>query len=297
MIVSCPRCKTKFNIGDARVPPEGMKLKCSRCHGVFLIKRRPTPVPSEGKRTRILVAHESETFCLRVGKLLEASNFEVITAADGIEAMSKLKESHPQLILIDVALPEVFGFEFCDLVRRDERLRDIKIILVASVYDKTRFRREPESLYGADDYVEMHLIPRILIPKINKLLAAKQIVPERPQPPEEAKAIDEEAAARPKRAEPPREEEPEIEEGEEHEKAKRLARIIVSDIVLYNQDIIEKGIREGSFYKLLEKDIEEGRGYYLERVPPKIREGTDYLSYYLEEFISSKRKELGIGEA
>lgn len=262
-----------------------------------MIKRRPTPVPSDGKRTKILVAHESETFCLRVGKLLEASNFEVITAADGIEAMSKLKEHHPRLIVIDVALPEVFGFEFCDLVRRDERLRDIKIILVASVYDKTRFRREPESLYGADDYVEMHLIPRILIPKINKLLAAKKTVPEQPQPPEEEKEIFDEEAARPKRAEPPREEEPEIEEGEEHEKAKRLARIIVSDIVLYNQDIIEKGIREGSFYKLLEKDIEEGRGYYLERVSPEIREGTDYLSYYLEEFISSKRKELGIGEA
>jgi len=63
------------------------------------------------------------------------------------------------------------------------------------------------------------------------------------------------------------------------------------------RNAIEKGIREGSFYKLLEKDIEEGRGYYLERVPPEIREGTDYLSYYLEEFVSSKRKELGIGEA
>ncbi len=260
MIVSCPRCKTKFNIGDARVPPEGMKLKCSRCRGIFVIKRRPAPVHSKGKRVRILVAHESETFCLRVGKILEATNFEVITAADGIEAMSKLKEHHPQLILIDVALPEVFGFEFCDLIRRDERLRDIKIILVASVYDKTRFRREPESLYGADDYVEMHLIPRILIPKINRLLAAKETAPEGPQPPEEARAIFAEEPGRPKRAEPAREEEPETEEAEEHEKAKRLARIIVSDIVLYNKDLIEKGIREGSFYKLLEKDIEERRG-------------------------------------
>jgi len=287
MIVSCPRCKTKFKLDDARVPPEGLKLKCSRCRGAFLVKRRPTRVPSEGKKARILVAHESETCCLRIRRILEANNFEVITASDGIKAMSKLKELHPQLVLIDVALPEVFGFEFCDLVRRDERLRDIKIILVASVYDKTRFRREPESLYGADDYIEMHLIPRILVPKVNKLLAPAERVPE---PPEEARARDEEAVR-------PRREKPEIEETEEHEKAKRLARIIVSDIVLYNQDLIEKGIREGSFYQLLERDIEEGRGYYLVRVPPEIREGTDYLSYYLDEFISSKRKELGIGEA
>jgi len=84
---------------------------------------------------------------------------------------------------------------------------------------------------------------------------------------------------------------------EEHEKAKRLARIIVSDIMLYNQDVIEKGIREGNFYQLLEKDIEEGRGYYQERVPSDVRKGTDYLGYYLEEFINTKRKELGIGEA
>lgn len=295
MITSCPRCKTRFKVDDARVPAEGLRLKCSRCRGIFLVKRRPTQFPAQGKKARILVAHESETFCLRVKKLLEANNFEVITAPDGIEAMSKLKEFHPRLIMIDVALPEVFGFEFCDLMRRDEQLRDIKAILVASVYDKTRLRREPESLYGADDYVEIHLIPQNLIPKIKKLLTVAERVPERPPPPEEVRVKEE--AARPREAEPPREKKTEIGAAEEHEKAKRLARIIVSDIMLYNQDIIEKGIREGSFYKLLEKDIKEGRGYYQEKVPPKIHESTDYLEYYLKEFINSKRKELGIGEA
>ncbi|UCD84442.1 MAG: zinc-ribbon domain-containing protein [Deltaproteobacteria bacterium] len=296
MIVSCPRCKTKFKIDDSRVPPEGRKLKCSRCQVVFLIKRRPTPPAPMGKRIRILVAHESETFCQRVKKLLETNNYEVTTAPDGIEAMSRLKEVHPQLIIIDVALPEVFGFEFCDLIRRDEQLSNIKIILVASVYDKTRLRREPESLYGADDYIEMHLIPKELVPKINKLLKIEAKAPETPRPPEKIK-VKEEEVARPTVTESPKEEKPEAVEDEEHEKAKRLARIIVSDIMLYNQDVIEKGIREGNFYQLLEKDIEEGRGYYQERVPPEIRKSTDYLGFYLEEFINSKRKELGIGEA
>jgi len=76
----------------------------------------------------------------------------------------------------------------------------------------------------------------------------------------------------------------------EIEKAKRFARIIVSDIVLYNQAAVAEGIRQGTFYDLLKDDITEGRAVYEQRVPNAIRKHRDYLQEAFDDFLSSKKK-------
>jgi hypothetical protein len=77
---------------------------------------------------------------------------------------------------------------------------------------------------------------------------------------------------------------------QEIEKARRFARLIVSDIALYNQDAVAEGIREGTFYELLREDILEGRSLYEKRVPEVIRATKDYLQEAFDNFIVSKRK-------
>lgn len=79
----------------------------------------------------------------------------------------------------------------------------------------------------------------------------------------------------------------------EHEKAKRLARIVVSDIALYNQDLVKEGIQKGNFYELLKRDIEEAYKLFKERVPAEVRDSHDYLKEAFEQLIASKRSELG----
>ena len=76
----------------------------------------------------------------------------------------------------------------------------------------------------------------------------------------------------------------------EIEKAKRFARIIVSDIALYNQEAVAEGIRSGTFYELLKDDITEGRSVYDQRVPESIRRTGDYLQEAFDDFIASKQK-------
>jgi len=80
----------------------------------------------------------------------------------------------------------------------------------------------------------------------------------------------------------------------EEEKAKRLARIIVSDIALYNADSIKEGLEKGNFYELLKRDIEESYKLFKERVPAPVREAHDYLKDALEQLVANKKKELGI---
>ena len=77
------------------------------------------------------------------------------------------------------------------------------------------------------------------------------------------------------------------------EKAKRFARIIISDIALYNQRLVEEGIRNDNFYSLLESEINEGRELYNSRVLPEIRVHEDYYKQAINEFVEKKRKSIG----
>lgn len=77
-----------------------------------------------------------------------------------------------------------------------------------------------------------------------------------------------------------------------HEKAKRLARLIVSDIVLYNQAAVEKGIRNGNFFEAMSHDVQEARNLYASRVPEDIRKDTNYLDDAFNDLIARKKREL-----
>jgi len=74
------------------------------------------------------------------------------------------------------------------------------------------------------------------------------------------------------------------------EKARRFARIIVSDIALYNQEAVAEGIRNGTFYELLKTDVDEGRELYEKRVPPAIKTRKDYYQEAFDNFIRAQEK-------
>ncbi len=85
---------------------------------------------------------------------------------------------------------------------------------------------------------------------------------------------------------------PRVEAGDPEavEKARRFARIIVSDIALYNQDAVAEGLRNGTFFDLLKTDIDEGRDIYEKRVPKAVREQKDYYQEAFDNFISAQGK-------
>lgn len=74
------------------------------------------------------------------------------------------------------------------------------------------------------------------------------------------------------------------------EKARRFARIIVSDIALYNQEAVAEGLKNGTFYELLKTDVDEGRELYERRVPKVIRDRKDYYQEAFDSFISAQMK-------
>ena len=322
MLIVCPNCKLRFAL-DPGGAEAGQKVRCSNCRAVFRL------VPKgEGRKPRlkVVIANESVPFCESVRQVLAGEPFEIFVCNDGLSALETVERVRPELLLLDVALPVMLGFEVCDRVRQNAELSGVKIVLIASVYDKTRYKRSPVSLYGADDYIEKHHIPDSLAPMIYRLVGSqpqlKRFSPDElaaqvetrcrlrgfevsetccAQPPAEtspgAASLD---AASPAAAgaldAAPREagagERESAELGEAHAKARRLARIIVSDIALYNQQKVEQGVRDGNFYRLLAEDIREGELLYSQRVPPQLLADSSFLAEAFEQLITKKRAEL-----
>jgi DNA-binding response OmpR family regulator len=252
-----------------------------------------------------MVAHSDESLCFTIGEILARDGFSFQICHNGHEALRQMESAPPHLALVDVALPGLFAFEVVDKVRSRPALQAMKIILLSSVYNKTAYKRTPTSLYGADDYLEKHHIPTDLVPKINSLLIDVAPEPDHSPAPEETDS--EQLLAARASAEEPRAFVDaincKIRSAEEHEvfaesaaeaaeKARRLARIIVSDIALYNQEKVEEGIRTGHFSELLAREIEEGRRLFEERVAPEVRQLEDHLQSAFTALIDRRRSEL-----
>jgi predicted Zn finger-like uncharacterized protein len=323
MQIVCPGCKTRFGFAAQKVGTDGIKLRCSKCLAIFRVARKNPPPAAAHRseftqtaqlpRIKVVVANESPVFCRAVSMVLASEPFDVFTFNDGREALDAIRQLKPDVVLLDVALPSIYGFEVCETIRKEQDIACAKVILIASIYDKTRYKRAPLSLYGADDYIEKHHIPDSLAVMIYRLLSGQKPV----ETSREARPADEEevqgapqvlsrseiTAQEITRRELKHDEESETslpvnptapELPEAHARAKRLARIIVSDIVLYNQAKVEEGVRNSSFFKLLAADIAEGRALYARRVAEEIRKNSSYLEDGFEELIATEKVELGL---
>ncbi|MBI5047690.1 MAG: response regulator [Deltaproteobacteria bacterium] len=302
MNIQCPICNTKNAFNQDNVAEFGERVICNNCKRTFLIKQKPSAYKPGQAIDKVMVANSNPHFCSAIKDFLTGRGFEVMIAKDGVEALQFLEMEIPQIAVVDVALPGMYGFEICDFIKNKEKLKDIKIILLASIYDKTRYKRMPSSIYGAADYIEMHHIPDQLVPKINKLLgkdANMAAYPVTMQTKEFETVIIEEdkfsekikdIAAKDIKVKRP--------EGSKTDKAQeeavRLARIIISDIILYNQETVERGIREGNLLELLKDDIMEGQAYYAKRVPLEVRKNKAYLKNAFEELIDKIKKDIGV---
>jgi two-component system phosphate regulon response regulator PhoB len=99
---------------------------------------------------------------------LKSNGYEVVTAADGEEALAKARAVLPALIILDIMLPEVDGMEVCKILRRDQRTSAIPIIMLTA--KAAEIDRVLGLELGADDYVTKPFSPRELVLRVKRLL-------------------------------------------------------------------------------------------------------------------------------
>lgn len=102
--------------------------------------RSPGGAPSEPKD--VLVVEDESYLCDLVADVLEAEGHWARTASNGFEALEKVRERKPQLILLDLMMPVMDGWEFIRALRSNRDWADIPIVVVTAVYDIKRTQQE-----------------------------------------------------------------------------------------------------------------------------------------------------------
>jgi len=99
---------------------------------------------------------------------LGMEGYEVLTALDGEQAVDKARSEHPDLIVLDIMMPKLDGYETCKILKAGEDTKNIPVILLSAkgrnVDQKIGFE------VGADDYITKPFSPRKLVERINTLL-------------------------------------------------------------------------------------------------------------------------------
>ncbi|MBI5067166.1 MAG: response regulator [Deltaproteobacteria bacterium] len=104
--------------------------------------------------TRVLVVDDEPAIRLLAQRALQHKGYAVEVAADGQEALDKIRAQPPDLLLLDAMLPKVHGFEVARKVRSDPATRQVPIMIMTAVYRGWRFAEDARQSYGAEDYVE-----------------------------------------------------------------------------------------------------------------------------------------------
>jgi len=332
MIAACPKCAARYRIERERLEAGSVRLRCARCEAVFRVRpppaeeskpapearplaspppvaqpaARPAAAPQPGEC--VLVAMRDSDVAKRTAELLATEGYAVVRAADGVEAMLEIQRRLPRAVVLGADLPKMFGFQICEILKRNASLKRTWVVLVGAIHHPDRYRRDADELYGADAYLESPDLPDGILPLLAKggvQASEPAAVPApklsaRPAPslgsaaqagapaavPRAAAPAREKPAPAKAPSPPPREAEaaplaprPRRNDGleEERAKAERLARIVVSDIVLYNESRFAAAARAGNVLEAMAADLSEGRQLFEERIDPRVRAERDYL--------------------
>lgn len=120
------------------------------------------------KKKRILLIEDDADMVEAVKLRLEANNYEVLISRDGPEGLKKARSENPDLIILDIMLPKMDGFNVCRMLKFDEKYKNIIIIILSAKVQKSDIERGKE--VGADAYVTKPFKSEELLAKINELL-------------------------------------------------------------------------------------------------------------------------------
>lgn len=122
------------------------------------------------KTIKILIVEDSRTQAEYLRHILETEGYRVLLADNGREALEQVATFLPTIILSDIVMPEMDGYEFCHRIKQDKKTAEIPVILVSQLFDPADIIRGLES--GADDFIIKPYDPEYIRTRINGILEA-----------------------------------------------------------------------------------------------------------------------------
>lgn len=124
------------------------------------------------RKFTILVVDDEPIICNILEGLLTVKGYNVIVAANGVEAINTVQETPPDLILLDIMMPQMSGFEACRRLKSSEESKHIPIILVTALDSKEDLARGLDA--GADDFLPKPFDNMELVARVKSMLRIKQ---------------------------------------------------------------------------------------------------------------------------
>lgn len=121
---------------------------------------------------KVLVVDDEPNIVLSLEFLMEQAGFEVATAEDGEQALAQVRDDQPDLLLLDISLPGISGFDVLERLRSEEATARLPIIMLTA--HGRDVEREKGMALGADDYITKPFSTQALVEKVKTLLLKEQ---------------------------------------------------------------------------------------------------------------------------
>ena len=130
-------------------------------------------IGNQEEKLNILVVDDHAENVDLLHELLTTSGYEVFTAYDGKEALREAHEKIPDLILLDIMMPEMDGYQVCEVLRAKEKTKDIPIIFVTA---KSEVEDWTHAIFnvGVNNYITKPINPKKLLDKVQGVFRMKQ---------------------------------------------------------------------------------------------------------------------------
>jgi CheY-like chemotaxis protein len=125
---------------------------------------------------RVLIVDDDPDMRLAIASVLKSRAYQVIEASDGFEALKKLREEKPDIMLLDLLMPGMDGFAVVKQLRDSQKKEysDVPILVISSIREEASHRRYELELghkLTVDDYIEKPIEPFVLLQRVEKLLS------------------------------------------------------------------------------------------------------------------------------
>lgn len=128
------------------------------------------------RKLRILLADDETDVALVARTRLEVSGYEVITAADGEEALRLFRQQRPDLVLLDILMPKLDGFQVCALIKSDPLTHDVPVIIFSASSSHSLSLEKKCLELGANDCIRKPYSGENLLARIEALLPSRSKV-------------------------------------------------------------------------------------------------------------------------
>jgi DNA-binding response OmpR family regulator len=120
------------------------------------------------KQKKILIADDNEHIRESLASILEDEGYAMWTAKDGAEALRKVREVAPDILILDITMPEMSGYEVCQTIKSDPDLKKTFVLMLSAKGQATEQERGKE--VGADEYFVKPFSPSELVTRIRNIL-------------------------------------------------------------------------------------------------------------------------------